>query len=262
MPRKNITTKPLTAFSETAAKLSFAAAALFLMLLAALHLIKPEFDPSWRMISEYEIGRYGWIMQGAFIVLAVSCVALVAAIQSQVRTIGGCIGLALLLLSATGMTIAAFGVSDPITTSPGQLSAHGRMHGLGAEIGIPSFPIAALLISLSLGTTKAWSRARRSLLWVAHLSWISVLIMLGFVIVLLPRNGGKFGPDVFIGWPNRFLIVTYSAWLMAVAWRAIELRHPAPQGESGKENRSADTQSSAESDWLDGVPASASGHKH
>jgi hypothetical protein len=41
MPKNDITTKPLTAFSETAAKLSFAAAALFLVLLAALHFLKP-----------------------------------------------------------------------------------------------------------------------------------------------------------------------------------------------------------------------------
>jgi hypothetical protein len=52
----------LTAISRTAARLSFAAAATFLVLLAALHFIKPELDPSWRMVSEYEIGRYGWVI--------------------------------------------------------------------------------------------------------------------------------------------------------------------------------------------------------
>jgi hypothetical protein len=59
----DMTAKPPPALSERAAKLSFAAAALFLILLAALHFIKPDFDPSWRMISEYEIGRYGWLIQ-------------------------------------------------------------------------------------------------------------------------------------------------------------------------------------------------------
>jgi hypothetical protein len=32
-------------------------AAMFLALLILLHVLKPEFDPTWRMISEYEIGR-------------------------------------------------------------------------------------------------------------------------------------------------------------------------------------------------------------
>ncbi len=32
-----------------------------------------------------------------------------------------------------------------------------------------------------------------------------------------------FGPDVLIGWTNRLLILTYSAWLITVAWQAIRL---------------------------------------
>jgi hypothetical protein len=236
MPKSDITIKPQVASSETAAKLSFAAAALVLVLLAALHFIKPELDPSWRMISEYEIGRYGWIMQVAFIFWAVSCVALFIAVLSQVRTIGGRIGLALLLLSATGLTIAAFGVSDPITAAKDQLTAHGKLHGLGAMIGIPSLPIAAVLISLSLARNQAWFSARRSFLWAAHLTWISVLLMSGFLLVLLPQNGGQFGPHVIIGWPNRLFVVACCAWLMLVAWRAIKPRDFSQQVKSEKEN--------------------------
>src|SRR5215213_5372226 len=107
MAENTATDKPATAISLVAARLSFAAAATFLVLLAALHLIKPELDPSWRVVSEYEIGRYGWMMVLAFLSLAFSCVTLFVAIRSQIRTIGGRIGLALLLVSAAGMTIAA-----------------------------------------------------------------------------------------------------------------------------------------------------------
>ena len=42
-----ITAKPVMAISQTAARLSLAGARMFLVLLAALHVIKPEFDPSW-----------------------------------------------------------------------------------------------------------------------------------------------------------------------------------------------------------------------
>ncbi len=60
------TSKPLTAISQRAANVSFAAAAIFLLLLAALHVIKPEFDPSWRFVSEYAIGRHGWIINDRY----------------------------------------------------------------------------------------------------------------------------------------------------------------------------------------------------
>ena len=62
--------------------------------------------------------------------------------------------------------------------------------------------------------------ARRSLLWTAGLNWISLLVFILFVAVMLPQSGGKFGPDVLIGWPNQLFVVANSLWLMVVAWRA------------------------------------------
>ena len=144
------TVESVTAISRTAARLSFAAPAAFLILLAALHLVKPELDPSWRMVSEYEIGRYGWIMQLAFLALASSCVTLFLAIRSQAQTTGGRIGMAFLLLSAAGMVIAAVFTADPITASQDELTTHGNLHALGAFLGIPGLPIAAALIGRSL----------------------------------------------------------------------------------------------------------------
>jgi hypothetical protein len=41
--------------------------------------------------------------------------------------------------------------------------------------------------------------------------------------VMLPQKGGELGQSVWIGRPNRLLIVVYSAWLMIVAWQAARL---------------------------------------
>jgi hypothetical protein len=83
----------VAAVSSTAARLSFVAAATFVVLLAALHFIKPGLDPSWHFISEYAIGDYGWIMVLAFLSLASSYVSLFLALRSQLQTIAGRIGL-------------------------------------------------------------------------------------------------------------------------------------------------------------------------
>jgi hypothetical protein len=91
-------------------------------------------------------------------------------------------------------------------------------------IGIPSLPIAAMLTSLSLVRNQAWSSARRSLLWTANLTWISLVLMFATVFIGLSQSGGEFGPDVLIGWPNRFLVVAYCAWLITVAWSADRLQ--------------------------------------
>jgi len=218
------TTRPATTTSRTAAPLSFAAAGTFLVVVAALHVIEPEFDPSWRMVSEYALGRYGWIMVLAFLSLAVSCVALFVAIRSQTRTIGGYIGLAFLLVAAGGLIIAAVFATDPITASHDELTIHGNLHGLGAALGT-GFPIAAALIGWCLARNQAWSSARRSLLWSAGLAWIGFLVFALSMAVMFPDDG-TFGPDVLIGWPNRFMIVAYSAWLMVVTWHAARLSRP------------------------------------
>src|SRR5918995_1661661 len=217
------TAEPATAISRTAALLSFAGAATFVVLLAALHFIKPELDPSWHFISEYAIGDYGWIMVVAFLSLALSYVSLLAAIRSQLRTIAGRIGLALLLVSALGLTIAAIFTTDPITVSENAVTTEGTLHNLGGTLGL-AMPFAAVLIGWRLARNPAWSSARRPLLWATGLALMAFVVSFVSLSVMVSRSGGEFGPDVLVGWPNRIEIVAYSVWLMVVARQAIRVR--------------------------------------
>jgi hypothetical protein len=204
-----------------AARLSLAAAATFMVLLAVLHVIKPELDPSWHPISEYANGRYGWVMMLSFFFLALSCAALVVAVRSQIGTIGGKIGLGALLIVAASLIAAGVFTTDPITASRDEMTTHGHLHALAAIVSIPGFPIAALLISLSLARRKqALSAVRRSLIWSALLTCFSVAAMFVYLVVALPNHGGEFGPGMLIGWLQRFVVVTYCFWLMTVAWHA------------------------------------------
>lgn len=215
--------QPLTATSALSARVSLASAATFLVVVAALHAIKPELDPSWRFVSEYAIADYGWLMMFAFLSLSLSCVTSFIAIRSQVETATGRIGLAVLLAVAAALAAAGIFAMDPITARPDELTTHGNLHGLASMVGIPGLPIAALLVTRSLAVNQAWSSAHRSLRWTAHLTWITLLLMFGTIAVMLPQSGGTFGPDVLIGWPNRLLVGAYSAWLIAVGWNATQL---------------------------------------
>jgi hypothetical protein len=213
--------KSTMAISVTAARITFWLAALFLVLLAVLHILKPEYDPSWRMISEYEIGRFGWAMQLAFFSLAIASLSAIVAVWSEVKSIIGYIGLIFLLIAATGMTIGGIYPSDSITTAPDALSASGRMHILGATLGIPSIPLAATLISWALTRRSlAWAAVRRWPWLMVGLVWLSfgTLVFLAFVVAK-----GTLGPDVLIGWPNRLFMIGYSLWLIVVAWHRIQL---------------------------------------
>ena len=207
--------------SLRAARLSLSTAIAFLVLLTALHIIKPELDPSWHFISEYAIGDNGWIMTLAFLSLALSCVSLAVALWPHAKGIVGKIGLALLLISAVGMAIAGMFTTDPITTSRDAMTAGGRLHELGATLDLT--PFAALLINWSLiRRNPAWASARRALLLTAGLPLLGLIMFIGSVSMMLPSDG-QFGPDVLVGWPNRFLVVTYCVWLITVARQAIRL---------------------------------------
>lgn len=182
-----------------------------LLSLAALHVLSPEFDPSWRMVSEYALGRHEWLLALMFVTQAVSSIALCFAIKSQIRTVGGKIGLFFLLAAGLGLTLAA--IFD--WTSP--------LHGLAALIGIPSQAIAALVLSVSLSRGQPRIFARKPLLLTAGLVWISLVGMQILLFSGLARTGGEFGPEVLVGWPNRILIVAYCAWLLTAAGQASRL---------------------------------------
>src|SRR5512145_1838716 len=89
--------------ADRAARIAMAWTVAFYVLLALLHLLKPEIDPSWRFISEYAIGRYGWLMSLAFLLYSVAWLALFVAVRPWSHTRMGRLGLGLVLISALGL---------------------------------------------------------------------------------------------------------------------------------------------------------------
>ena len=200
-----------------AAWLSIVAGAVFAMLLASLHVLEPEFDPRWRFISEYALGRFGWMMVAAFAALAFSVGGAAAALYSQVRTAAGYIGLALLGLAALGMGIAAIFVTDPATAGADAATFSGTMHVIGASLD--HTPIAVLLLSLSVTRDERWQPVRTRLLTAAAVT----LIALTAFMFTLPFDG-RVGPEVHAGLFGRILLVSYLGWLMPAAYHVIQLR--------------------------------------
>ncbi len=200
--------------SQNAAYLAFAWAAIFLILLVSLHVFEPQFNPSWRMISEYELGQYGWMMQLGFFCLGLSCAAMLVALWRYVGTRSGRIGLA--LLAAVGIIGAGAGVfiTDAIT-SPATFS--GNMHTVCGLIFIFGFPIAVTLIGRSLARDPAFASMGLHLLGLTAMVWIGFLAFILSLIIFVPINGG-FGPNVLIGWPDRLMAITYAAWLVMIGW--------------------------------------------
>ena len=222
----NTTSSTLTTNARSAARLAIAAAALTLLFLASLRGLSPEFDPSWRMVSEYAKGGYGWVLSLMFASWAISSWALAFVLQSQVNTTTGKIGLVFLILAGAGEAMASV------------FDINHSLHGLAGIVGIGGLPIAAMLISVSLGRTEAWAAGRKLLLWTANLTWISVVLLAATFAIMIGtfvQSGATIDPQAeitalpdgvigLVGWTNRLLIALYCLWVIAVAWLAIRLR--------------------------------------
>lgn len=208
------------AWSAAAALVSFVATIFSGTSLAVLHVLSPEFAPSWRMVSEYANGEVPWLLTMVFLGWAVSSFALVIALRPLKASTLGRVGL--LFLVAAGVGEAMGGIFD----------INHPLHGPAAMIGIPSMCVAAMLVTAAM-------RRRDDItappVWTAHLPWISFACMLGALAMLFsalqgagvdlsrqssPMSELPAGVSGYVGWANRLLFLAAYAWAVSVS-RAI-----------------------------------------
>lgn len=198
-------------------------AAIFLIILFLLHFLKRELDPSWRMISEYEIGRFGWLMRLAFFCWAASVLAMLITIWPSLQPISR--GLFILIVIAH--VGAGIFKTNPITeNTPNPVNT---IHTICGAFVILTFPIAATLAVHSLLLDPLWSANQGQLIIGTVLTWIGMVAYFASIIIsgiahpatVRSSSTEKYGPHVLQGWPNRFMVVTYIIWLIIVAGTAL-----------------------------------------
>jgi hypothetical protein len=99
------------------------------------------------------------------------------------------------------------------------------------------FPIAALLLSVSLGRLHVWRGVKSPLLWLANLSWISVVLLVATLVLMTVQfaqaNGGQLpqhapaqlpaGVLGLDGWADRLFVLSTCLWMLVAAWQAMKL---------------------------------------
>ena len=106
-----------------------------------------------------------------------------------------------------------------------------KHHGTAALLGIPTVPIAALLIAYNLIQLPPQSNASTILLS-SHATWISLVLMGVSMVVMMTgfkKSGLPMGPNAeppksvppgviaLAGYANRLLVICYVCWLIVVA---------------------------------------------
>ena len=202
------------------AKLTIAAAVISLLCLLILHFVSPEFDPGWRMISEYALGNHKWLITLSFIFWGLSSFFTILLLWNFVTSKWAKFGVLLICLSFFGQIMG------------GMFDIKHKLHGLAFLLGVPSLPIAALLVSYHLIKKDNWGKYKSQILFSAHFTWISLVLMAvsmmlmisGFQKAGIPIGEGieppKSVPDGVIalnGYANRILIFAYIYWLILIA---------------------------------------------
>jgi hypothetical protein len=169
------------------------------------------------MISQYALGRHGWVMALCFGAFGAASGCLFAALITYVPSLLGRVGLAFLLAAAIGLAMAARFPMDAVSTPREQMSFAGRLHGIAFMIGAPCQILAVLLLSLTLGNQTG--HASLPLLALTAVVWLSLAAMIAVMLIVGPGKApNPRGPERFLGFPNRLFMVAYGVWLMVVAW--------------------------------------------
>src|SRR5262245_32094563 len=204
-------------YVSLAARVAIGAAAFALAALAALHLLKPEIHPGRTMISQYALGRYGWLMACCFAAFGAASAGVFAALVTEMPSVLGRVGLVVLLAAAAGLVMAACYPMHPVSTPRAQMSSSGRMHGMAFLIGVPSQLLAVLLLSLALRGDV--SHSALPLLALTVVIWLSFAAMMAIMLIVGPgKTPDPNGPERFLGAPNRLFMVAYGVWPMLAAW--------------------------------------------
>lgn len=209
-----------------AALVSLLATGVSCLSLIGLHVLSPEFAPSWRMVSEYANGRAPWLLTMVFMSWAISSVALVVALRPLSATMLGRTGLLFLTLGGVGQTMGAL------------FDINHALHGPAAMIGIPSMCVAAVLLTRALARCPGIEAPPR---WSAHLPWISFALMLGALALFFsalqaagvdmsaqagPLSELPPGVSGYVGWANRLLFVATYVWAAFVSRAVLRATTP------------------------------------
>jgi hypothetical protein len=218
--------KEKAAVSAAAARLSIAAIIIYHLLLFTTIFLRPDIDPSWHTMSEWAIGPWGWVMSSAFIAGGISYALLFITIRSQVRGAAGYIGSGIFAICVIGLFGVGIFTTDNMDIPTDTLSTTGILHIIFGMSQLLLLPFAALLINLGLRKNPDWASSRRPLLLTAFLplaGFIAFIVHLS--IYVIPLGSNAHGVGVPIGWPPRFLFLSYMVWVITVAWQAVKVKY-------------------------------------
>jgi hypothetical protein len=191
--------------AAAAATVALCLFAYFSVVLIALHFVRPDYTPIDHMISDYAVGRAGWLMTTAFVAFGSGCLSLSLGLwRAGPRGVSAIIGRLLLIVGFLGLMVTATFQTDLETAKD---TLHGTIHTISFLVNIFSISIAALTLSLSFGADPRWKHVRLPALLIV------VALIGAFVVQYMTLHRGA--P---YGYTNRAFVLMVMSWLFFAAY--------------------------------------------
>lgn len=183
-----------------------------LLVLFAMHLLRPELSPLRVPMSAYVLGAYGPLMTITYFVL---CAGWLAVSYGLVTTLPLTrltkLAFAVSLIASAGFLIAGI---FPMDYPPPLRTSSGRLHALGGILTFPAMALASSLFSLSMRRDVTWRAVS------VAASALSAGIIAAFVLMVFSILVLGFG-----GYAQRLLMALLFSWMIVVGLHLTRTRN-------------------------------------
>jgi hypothetical protein len=188
------------------ATLAMLGTAYFVVVIAALHFLRPDINPVERPTSEYAVGPFGYLMTSAFVSLSLATWALVVGLRRDLSLARlHRVGLGFLGVWGIGLLVAAAFPID-VDGAPGTLA--GTIHRINGPL---------TFLSMVAGTNLVSRGFKRDVRWRPIYSFAAFLALL--MIAEFVAGGLAVARGSGAGIAQRVLIVTFATWFLLTAGR-------------------------------------------
>jgi hypothetical protein len=143
--------------------------------LVVLHFLRPEYNPVARVISNYAVGPYGFLMTAVFFALAIGMLSSAFGIyKGGVPAAWSAGGLTLLVVAGVSGVLVALFPTD-VTPEDLPITTVGIIHVLASIASLACFVVASLLLSRRFKNDERWS-SFQPILWGFALAGLAAFI--------------------------------------------------------------------------------------
>lgn len=173
----------------------------FFAILVFEHFLRIELNPLSHFLSEYSLGKYGWIHISAFVILAFTQVCFFVGLVMNIRT--SLFTEILFALYILGIVLLVVFPTDAPGSTP---TTTGMIHGYSALITFASFLIALFGWWRDFSKEKDWKETGKITIWFA-LAAITIFV------------SSFFTPVSLAGFFQRFLLLCNLFWLLIISYK-------------------------------------------